>query len=157
MKGWFEEKLTRKVNAKEHDRHALSADVVGQDLNCVTDQETRPCQVVEDVVDENHGNDGVRGRLVALDGKLGRADGPDDEGAQHAGSRDEEKLPAPDLIDKETHSSRHGEVDNLQNTVDELLRRAVGDADGVEHLMDVVRYEAVAGPLRKETGGDEND
>ena len=151
------EKPTRKVDAKENDRHALGADVVRQNLDCVTNQEARPSQVVEDVVDEYHGNHSVRSRFVALDGELRGADSPDDEGAQHASGRDEEKLPTSNFVDEETHGQRHGEVDNLQDPVDKLLRRAIRDTDGVEHLVEVIGYETVARPLRKEACSDKND
>ena len=39
------------------------------------------------------GDDGVAGALVAVDGKLGGADGLQDEKDEHSGSRDEEEGP----------------------------------------------------------------
>lgn len=56
----------REVNAEEHDRQTLGADVVGEDFSSVTEEKTRPGTVVTEVVQEDHGDDGVGSGFVAV-------------------------------------------------------------------------------------------
>jgi hypothetical protein len=42
------------INHQEHDSNTLGTDMVRKNLDGVTDQETRPGRVVEDVVEEDH-------------------------------------------------------------------------------------------------------
>lgn len=67
------------VDHQEHQSHALRTDAVWQDLCGVTDEQTGPGHVVEDVVQEDHGHHSVGGLLVSVDSELCRAYGPDDE------------------------------------------------------------------------------
>ena len=44
----------------------------------------------------------------------------------------------------------------MQNAIDQKLSRRIRDADGIEDFVEVVRHEAVPGPLREERNGDDD-
>lgn len=88
------------INHCKHVAHALGTKGKGQNLDGVTDEETRPGGVVAGIVQEDHGDDGVsvsldQGDVVAL-----RADSPDDEAQAHSTGGDEEKWTTTDLLDE---------------------------------------------------------
>jgi len=145
------------VDHEEDDGHALGADVVGQDLDRVADQQAGPGQVVEDVVDEDHGDDTLACARVALDLRGPGQRSPDDKGQEHAGGGDEEEGAASDAVDEETLADGDDHVDDLEDTVDDELGLGVGDADLLEDNVDVVRDETVAGPLGEKTDGEQDD
>jgi len=145
------------VDREPDNRHALCADVVGQDLDRVADKQPRPRQVVECVVDIDHADDAVCRRLVPGDGVAGGADGPDDEGGEHAGCGDEEERATADFVDEETHCHCDDAVPDGEDAVDDVLGGGVGVAYLVEDDVEVVGDEAVAGPLGEEARGDADD
>lgn len=147
------------VDGEPDDAHALGADVVRQDLDGVADQQAGPGHVVADVVQEDHEDDGVAHLVVgaALNVEAGGADGPDDEAKHHAEGRAEEELAAANLVDEEAEADGDDGVADLQHAVDDQLEVAVFDADAIEHRKHVVRDQAVARPLRKQTESSEND
>lgn len=55
---------------------------------------------------------------------------------------------------RQTNASRAARTDRL--TVNKELNRRVRDANGIEDLVQVVRYKAVTRPLREEGDGDDN-
>lgn len=76
------------------------------------------------------------------------------EHARGGGEEQEATTPAVDLEGRE-----HGpeQIPDGENTGDEQLDGGVGDADGVEHLVEVVRDKAVSGPLREPGDGNDDD
>lgn len=135
------------VDHEEHDGHTLSTDVVREDFDGVANQHTGPSPVVEEVVDVDEADDGVGGTSGAGDGEAGRADGPADEGDEHTGGGEEEELATTDLVDEEAGEDGDEEVEDLEDTVDQVLGQGVGVANLIQDLGDVVRDETVAGPL----------
>jgi hypothetical protein len=114
----------------------------------------------------------IRGGFIGRCRESGRAYRPDDEGPQHASSRNEEELPSANSVDKEAHSNRSEEVYYLQDSVDKKLRLGILYADQFQDLSHIVGNQAlsksvmlrqafvtltVSRPLRKESSGDEND
>lgn len=91
----------RKVDAGEHVAHGLGTDGVRQNLNSVTDQETRPSDVVEGVVEEDHEDDSATVGLDVGGSEALGENGPDDEGHAHASGGDQEERATTDLVDKE--------------------------------------------------------
>lgn len=69
-----------------HDHHALGAEVEGQDLEGVGDQEARPANVVEAAKEPDEDELGVAGVRVLLVGVIvyGAGDSPADEADHHA-------------------------------------------------------------------------
>jgi hypothetical protein len=72
------------IDHGEHIAHTLGTNAIGENLDSVSDQETRPSDVVEGVIQEDHGDDSTS---VGLD--LGGiitfgANGPNNEADHHA-------------------------------------------------------------------------
>lgn len=147
----------RDIDSEERDRKTLGANVVRQDLHTVADQKTRPGEIIGEVVDVDHGDDAVCGRLGSRNGISCRADGPDDESDEHSRGRDEEQAAAADLVDEETHGQRDCEVEDLQHAVDEILRYRVGVAYVVEDFGDIITDKSVTGPLAEKTGSQKDE
>ena len=59
------------------------------------------------------------------------ADGLDGEEDEHADGRPQEECSPADSVDKQASAERPELIPDLQDAVDEQLRRRVGDADGV--------------------------
>lgn len=66
----------------------LGTDVVWQNLDCVSDEQSRPSGIIEDVVDEDHRDHRIGGSLGSIDCETGGADCPDYEDAKHATGSD---------------------------------------------------------------------
>lgn len=47
-------------------------------------------------------------------------------------------------------------LEGLTVTPEAYLNSRVGDTDRIKHLVEVVRYQTVAGPLREESEGDDD-
>lgn len=141
---------TGSINAEPHHRHALGADAIRQDFHRVADEETRPRKVVKHVVQVDHGDDGVGSGRGMVDIVACGADRPHDERDEHARRRDQEEPAAADLVDEETHGQGDDQVEDVQAAVDEVLLHGVGVAHRLEDLLDVVRHQPVARPLREE-------
>jgi hypothetical protein len=140
------------VDHQEHESHALGANAVGQDFGRVTHKKTRPGQVVEAVVEENHGHHSVCSTLVGIVHAVrSRATGPDDENNEHAGGGDKEQWTSADLVDEEAHAGGNDHVQDLQTSVDDELDVAVRDSDIVEDEVQVVADKTVARPLGEKT------
>eukprot|EP00753_Platysulcus_tardus_P022222 PLAT9429.2.p2 GENE.PLAT9429.2~~PLAT9429.2.p2 ORF type:complete len:186 (-),score=4.42 PLAT9429.2:655-1212(-) len=75
---------------------------------------------------------------------------------QHPARARQEEHAAPRTVDHEARAARPEQVPDLQDPVDEELRRRVRDADRVEDLVEVVRDEPVARPLREESDRDDD-
>ena len=127
----------------------LGAELVGKNLDGVGDDKRTVGDVVRSVVEEDEGDDSVGGSGASSDGVSGRADGLHDEEDKHADVGGDEEGSSADTVAEETSDDSHEEVEELEDTVDQVLDGDVGDADGVEHLVEVVGDETVTRPLRE--------
>ncbi len=75
-----------------HNHHALGAQMEGQDLECVGDQQAREANVVKDAKDPDEDELGVAGLDIELVAVLedGARDGPAHERHDHADHGDQE-------------------------------------------------------------------
>ena len=126
----------------------------------ISDSETRSNvegdSLVEGVEEEDERDDGVRGGLRAVQRVLRGADRLQREEERHARGGGEEEEAAAPAVDLERRKHGPEQVPDRQDTGDEQLDVGVGDADRVEHLVEVVRHEAVPGPLREPRDGDDD-
>ena len=98
----------------------------------------------------------MRRRLVPMQRKLRRTHRLHREEDRHARGGRQEQEPAAPAVDLEARKHRPAQVPDREDAGDEQLDFRVRDADRVEHLGEVVRDEAVAGPLG-EPGGRDDD
>ena len=94
-------------------------------------------------------------RLVPMQRKLRRTHRLHREEDRHARRGRQEQEPAPPAVDLEARKHRPAQVPDREDAGDEQLDLCVRDADRVEDLGEVVRDEAVAGPLGEP--GDRDD
>ena len=127
----------------------LGAELVRKNLDGVGDDEGGVGDVVRAVVEEDEGDDSVGGGVASSDGVSGRADGLHDEEDKHADVGGDEEGSSADTVAEETSDDGNSEIVDLEDTVDQVLDGDVGDADGVEHLVEVVGDETVTRPLRE--------
>lgn len=130
----------------------LGTDVVRQDLDRVGNQETRPGEVVGRIVDENHSNHGTSGGLRFSHGELGRARRPNNEGYKHPCSGGQEKRTTTKLVDRESEADSNAPIPDGETAVDLELGVGICDTNSIHDILEVVRDEAVARPLREQTG-----
>ena len=90
--------------------------------------------------------------MVPVKRELGGTDSFDDEAHQHTSSGEDEERATSDFVHEEAHQYSNDQVDDLQNTVDDLLCDRVRDSNLLEHNREIVRYDTVSRPLGKETG-----
>jgi hypothetical protein len=88
---------------------------------------------------------------------LGRKGSPDYESDQHADGGREKHEPPAKAVDEGGGAASNGKIENLESSIDEILRSGVGDADAVEHESKIRRDELVTTPLDDEAkdGNDE--
>lgn len=91
------------LDADVENHETLGAQLVGQDLDGVADEEARPGQRVHDVEDPDEDDHGVAGTLHLVLLVEGRSQGPEDEGDEHATGGEEEGSATAELIDKHGH------------------------------------------------------
>lgn len=144
------------LDGQVHDHETLGAELVGEDLDGVADEETGPGERVHDAEDpdeEDHG-------LVGTGGLLGvpesRADGPEDKGAEHATGGGQEHGAATDLVDKHGHGDGDDEGKAGLAGTETELGSLVGDTGRVVELGGVVGDDSVTRPLGEDTEGDED-
>lgn len=145
-----------KVHHEEHQSQTLCTEVVWQDLCAISDQKSRPCHVVEDVVDEYHGDDRVCCGLRSAIGKGAGTCCPDNETAEHTRGRDQEESASANQVDHETLTDGDKHVHDLNATIDEQLGVVIRDANIRQNDVQVVRGQAVSRPLREETECEQN-
>lgn len=90
-----------KIDHGEHVAHSLGADAERQDLDGVPDEQTRPGDIVESVVQENHSNDCASIALLLRGIVAFGANCPYDEAKRHASSGDKEERTTADLVNEE--------------------------------------------------------
>ncbi len=78
---------------------------------------------------------------------------PEDD---HANARRHEQGATTDAVNQEGRAGGNDEVHYLEETIDKKLRRGVGDVNGVEDLVQVIRNKTVPGPLGEEGDGDDD-
>jgi hypothetical protein len=135
----------------------LCSELVWENLNTVTDEESGPSRVVKYVVQEDEENLGGSGGLDGGLYELSSGDGPGDESYEHTTGSEQEQWTTTEFIDEETHGKSGGEVDDVEDTVDLESELRVQDTGSLENIVHVVGDESVTGPLGEETEGYEND
>ncbi len=88
---------------------------------------------------------------ISMLSEQGRADGLKSEENKHASRRGQEEEAATESVNQEGGAESPGQIPDLKDTVDEQLDGGVGDADGVEDTVKVVRHETISGPLGEES------
>lgn len=144
------------VDKEEHDGHTTGTDLEWENLDSVTDKETRPGQVVAGIVEEDEGDDGVTGGLGSVLGSVLGGDCPWNEHGKHTTGGGKEERTTAGTIDGESHGTGDKHVPDVENTVNDELGVGVGDTNLVENGVDVVGNQRVTGPLGEQTGEDAN-
>lgn len=72
------------IDGQPEDSRTFCTDIEWQNLDCICDEQARPGGVVEDVVYEDHSDDGVGGGFGSVDCEASGADRPDYKDAEHA-------------------------------------------------------------------------
>ncbi len=96
----------------------LCSELVGENLDCVTDEETGPSAIVEDVVNEDKRHFSITSSMDLCLHKFSCADCPDHESEAHSTCSEKEQRSPSELVDNETHAERSEEVDDVQYTID---------------------------------------
>ena len=145
------------LNRNIHDHETLGAQLVGQNLDGVADEQTRPGEGVEEREDPDEGDHGVVGAGRALLVVQARGEGPEDESAEHAGGGGQEGGAAAEAVDVQGHGNGNDERHaGLAGREAELLG-GVGDAGAVVEQAGVVGDDGIARPLREDTEGEQDD
>jgi hypothetical protein len=111
-----------------------------------------PRNVIKEVINENEDNKcSSNTRVGTVTCSMGSQTSPAGEGDQHARSSDKEQWAASNALNKPWTKISSEQVEDLQNTIDNELSLAVGDTDASQHLVNIVRHQAVTRPLREET------
>ena len=87
--------------------------------------------LVEGVEQEDERHDCVCGSVRPIGSKPRGTDGLDGKEDEHADGRPEEECSPADAVDEQASAESPELIPDLQDTVDEQLRRGVGDADRV--------------------------
>ena len=140
---------------KAEDGEALGTKVVGEDLEGIRYNQGGEGNGVRSGEQEDEGNDCMSGGFVPGDRVTSRTDGLEDEEKQHADARGHKKDPPPDAFNERSGTNSPSEAPDLEDTIDEELDGRVGNSNGLEHFIEVVRDETIAGPLGEPTEGDD--
>jgi len=135
---------------------ALRTERVGEDLESVGYDQGRECDIVRGVKQEDEGDDRMGSRFAPGNGVTSGAHGLENEEQQHANARRDEKDPSSDTFCERGSSNSPSKVPDLEDTVDEELDGRIGDANGLEYFVEIVRDEAISGPLREPSNGDDD-
>ena len=146
------------LNGDVHDHETLGTQSIRKDLECVSDEETRPGECVEDTEDPDAGNLDVTSSLVGLARVLvdGGGDGPADEGHAHTGGGGQEERTTTNLVDEGSGIEGHSEIQDTFTGRESKLLVLVLDTGTCVDKVDVVGEQSVTGVLRDNTEGDEN-
>lgn len=128
----------RPIHREQLHRQALAAQRVGEDFRRIAQQERGVGYIVVEVEEEDKGDDGAAqgGGFRAV--KNRGAGRPDDEGDEHADPGPEKQRAAAEAVHQQGRAGRGGEVEDLQQAVDQGLSVGIRDADGVENEGEIV-------------------
>jgi len=143
------------VDGDVHDHHALGAELEGQDLDRVGDEETGPGEGVAHTVHPEEDDDGDAGALVLGLAVLGAGDSGGHEAQEHTSGGGEEERAATDAITQHGAGDGDDQRENLVATIETETGLGACDTGCLVDLVGVVGEEGVAGPLREETEGDD--
>jgi len=145
----------RDLDPKVHDKDTLGAELVGQNLDGVGDQETRPGERVSYTVKPDEKDvDVSNGDLVRLR-ELLSSDGGADQEDKHTTSGGEEELAPTNTVDQQGAGDGDKQRQNLVTSVQSKLLGLASDTCTFVDDTCVVADDGVAGPLREETKGDD--
>lgn len=138
---WIDELADDQPDESRCVRHcnAASTQSIVKDLDWVCQKQGCPGNVVEEIVDEDKGHDGVSCSGVERGCEVCRERRPDDVADKHAGHRCEEQRAAAKSVNHKSACKHGGKpVEDLKQAIDEGLIRGFSDADGIEHEREVV-------------------
>lgn len=145
------------LNGNVQDHETLSTERVGENLNTIANEETRPAGGVEDTVEpdkENHGVVGSRSLVLFIETA---SESPEDEDKEHATSSKQEGEATVKAFDKHSTSNRDNHIENgLSGGDDEAVLLACQSGVLVEDSR-VVGDNTVSRPLREDTKREENN
>lgn len=110
-----------------------------------------PCEVVEEVVEEDHGDDTLSETDITGLQVLGSQGNPDGESAAHATRSNQEEWTTADAVDHERPEPSLNHVDHKNETIELVLVLGVRLPNGVEDVVEVIGSQTCAGKLRENT------
>jgi len=143
-------------NCQIEEIEALRTNRVRQDLNCVADNQRRKCNIVTGIVKEDECNKSMSRGVLPENCGLLEADGFEDVEQEHAGTGPEEKASTTKAVAEETGTDGPEEIPELEAGVDDELDLGIGDTDGVEYGVQIIRDETIATPLREKGKSDDD-
>lgn len=143
------------VDSNVHDQHALGAELKGQDLDGVGDQETGPGEGVADTVEPEEADDGDTGALVSGLAVLGAGDGSGHEAEKHTSGGCKEERATTDAVTQQGTGDGDDQGEDLVATIETETSLGSSNTSCLIDLIGVVGEKSVARPLGEETERDE--
>ena len=139
------------------DHKTLGTERVGENLNGVTNQETRPASRVKDTVEPDEEDHGVvgSGSLVLLVKTTGES--PEDEDDEHSTGGEKEGEATVEAVDKQGASNRDNHIENGLSSGDNKTVLLTLETSVLVEDSRVVGDDTVSGPLGEETKREEDD
>lgn len=107
----------RDVDGDVHDHHTLGAELEGQDLDGVGDEQTGPGEGVADTVEPEEDDDGDAGALVCGLAVLGAGDGGGHEAQKHTSGGGKEERATTDAVTQHGAGDGDDQGEDLVATV----------------------------------------
>ncbi len=143
------------MDSKIHNHETLCSEFIRQNLECISDEETRPGKSIKDTKKPNKDNLRSASRRGACFLVKGRGDCPGKEHQDHTPSSGQEEGSTTDTINKEGAEDTDDEGEQGLATVKWNLLVLVRDAHGVVDQIHIVAEEGIAAVLGDYTEGDE--
>lgn len=145
-----------------HNHHTLGAKMEGENLEGVTDKETRETNVVKDTKDPDKGNLCIaRARVSICDLAFGVShgrvlvdctdDGPQSKRGHHSRDGDQEERTTTEFVNSKSSTDRDGKIQNGLASRESKFIILLGDSSTLVDNVDVVGEEGVARLLRNDT------
>lgn len=128
----------RDVDGDVHDHHALGAQLEGQDLDCVGDQETGPCESVAHTVEPEEHDDSDTGAAVLGLAVLCTGNGSGHETQKHTASGCEEERATADAVTEQGAGDGNDQGKNLVAAVKTKTGLGAADTGSCVDLVGVV-------------------
>lgn len=119
------------------------------------EEQNLPGKVVEEVVEENHGDDSLSipslVRMLELSGGQGN---PDSERAAHSARGDQEERATATTVDHASPEPSLKHIDHQDESVEHILVIGAVDSECLQDIVQVVRRQAGAGELREDAASE---
>ena len=110
-----------------------------------------PCEVVEEVVEENHGDDTLPETDITSLQVLSGQGNPDGESAAHATRSNQEEWTTADAVDHERPEPSLNHVDHENETVELVLVVGTRFPNGIKNVVEVIGSQTRARKLGENT------